>query len=59
MTTYVFDGVEVQKTGRTAKRKLKSGKFDELVEVTPENQNVGTWKKWAREADLFEVGETK
>lgn len=59
MTTYVFENVEVEKTGRTAQRKLKSGKTDELVEVTPADQNTGTWKKWAREADLFEVGETK
>ena len=56
MSTYVFDNVEVQKTGRTAQRILKSKKIDELVEITPVNTNIGTWKKWVREAELFAVG---
>jgi len=61
MTTYVFDNVEVKKTGRNAQRKLKSGKVEELFEITPVNENVGTWKKWVHEAELFAVksdGET-
>jgi hypothetical protein len=55
MTTYVFENAEVQKTGRVADRKLKSGKIDHLVEITPVDENVGKWKKWVREAELFEV----
>lgn len=54
--TYVLDNIEVKKTGRTAQKILKSGKVDELVEVTPVDQNVGQWKKWVRDAELFEVG---
>lgn len=53
--TYVLDNVEVRKTGRTAERKLKSGKVDHLLEVTPVNEHVGSWKKWVREEELFEV----
>ena len=56
-TTYVFENIEVKKTGRKAQRKLKSGKVDELVEITPVDEKVGTWKKWTRDAELFEVGE--
>ncbi len=55
MTTYVLDNVEVEKTGREATRTLKSNKVDALVEVTPVDRNVGSWKKWVREVELFEV----
>lgn len=55
MATYVFDNVEIKKTGRTAKRALKSGKVDELLEITPVDENIGKWKKWVRDAELFEV----
>lgn len=54
-TTYVYDNVEVMKTGRTATKDLRSGKTDELIEVTPKDTIVGAWKKWVREADLFQV----
>lgn len=54
--TYVLDNVEVKKTGRTASKKLRSGKVDELFEVTPVDEKIGTWKKWVRDAELFEVG---
>lgn len=53
--TFVFDGVEVRKTGRTAKRRLTSGKEDIQVEVTPVHTTSGSWKKWARENELYEV----
>lgn len=52
---YVYDNVEVVKTGRTAKKALRSGKVDELFEVTPVEAFDGTWKKWVREGELFEV----
>lgn len=55
MTTYVFDNVEVKKTGRNAQRKLKSGKVDELFEITPVDEHVGQWKKWVHEVELFAV----
>ena len=52
---YVYDNVEVIKTGRTAKKPLRSGKVDELFEVTPVEAFDGTWKKWVRDGELFEV----
>jgi hypothetical protein len=54
--TWVYDNVEVTKTGRIAQNKTRSGKSLELVEITPVDQRmVGTWKKWVRDSDLFEV----
>jgi len=53
--TYVFENVEVKMTGRKASNKLRSGKVDELVEITPTDSIVGSWKKWAREDVLFKV----
>lgn len=54
--SWVYDGVEVTKTGRVAHNTTRSGKPLELVEVTPVDQRlVGTWKKWAKETDLYEV----
>lgn len=52
---YVYDNVEVIKTGRSAKKPLRSGKVDELFEITPVETMDGTWKKWVREIELFEV----
>lgn len=54
-TTYVYENTEVKKTGRVAKKELKSGSVDQLVEITPSDPIVGGWKKWVREAELFEV----
>ncbi len=53
--TYVYENVEVKKTGRTAQKKLKSGSIDQLVEIAPIDTVIGSWKKWVREAELFEV----
>jgi hypothetical protein len=53
--TFVFENVEVKKTGRKATNKLRSGKVDELIEVTPTESSVGSWKKWVREDTLFKV----
>lgn len=53
--TYVYENVEVRKTGRRAERKLKSGKVDVVIEITPMDTIVGTWKKWVIEDTLFEV----
>ncbi len=54
---YLLDDVEVVKTGRTAKRKLKSNKVDERIEIKPANNEDGSWKKWVRENDLFTIEE--
>jgi hypothetical protein len=53
--SYVHDGTEVVKTFKKAERKLKSGKIDQVVEITPKEPQQGTWKKWVREDELFEV----
>lgn len=55
--TFVYDNIEIRKTGRKAERKLTSGKVDLLLEITPADPMSGSWKKWVREADLFEVVE--
>lgn len=61
--TYVFESVEVKKTGRTAKREMKlpNGKVHNtsvMVEITPVDSDLG-WKKWVDDAHLFIVEETK
>lgn len=55
--TYVYDNVEVKKTGRTAEKALRSGKVDYLVEITPVDSLDGSWKKWVRDTELFEVNQ--
>lgn len=55
ITTYVFENAEVRLTGRKAQNKLRSGKADILEEITPIDPMVGTWKKWVRLTQLFEV----
>lgn len=52
---YVYDNIEVTMTGRKAKKVLRSGNEDELFEVTPVHSVAGSWKKWVRKAELFEV----
>ncbi|MEM2159621.1 MAG: hypothetical protein QXN55_01550 [Candidatus Nitrosotenuis sp.] len=57
MSTYVFEGTEVKKTGRIASRSKKRrsrGELQEmemLVEVVPVDDPV--WKKWVKESELF------
>jgi len=57
MTTYVYENVEVKKTGRTGERALRSKKIDVVIEITPVNQSLAQWKKWVHENQLYEVGE--
>lgn len=53
--TYVFENVEVRKTGRKATSELRSGKIDVLYEITPVDLSVGSWKKWVRDDAMFKV----
>lgn len=53
--TYVYEQVEVKKTGRTAQNPLRSGRVDILHEITPVDAMVGSWKKWVREDVLYTV----
>lgn len=55
--TYLLDDVEVVFTGRTAKRTLKNDRIDERFEVTPAEKELGSWKKWVRKTDLYEIEE--
>jgi len=57
-TTYVFDNIEVRKTSRVAYNTLRSGKIDILIEITPVDQIVGSWKRWVKEESLFTVQPT-
>jgi len=58
MKTYVYTDTEVRLTGRTAKRKGPGGKEQELVEITPSDEDNGTWKKWVPMSVLFEIQST-
>lgn len=55
--TFVFENVEVRKTGRTAtKPALGLGKGNlTLVEVTPVSEFDGTWKRWVIPTSLFNI----
>lgn len=53
--SFVYDSIEVIKTGRTATRKLPSGKSQSVVEITPKDQTIASWKKWVNEQELFEI----
>lgn len=53
--TYVFENVEVRKTGRTAS-KPALGKGDlTLVEITPVSDFDGSWKRWVIPTSLFNI----
>ena len=53
--TFVLNEVEVVKTGRVAEKPVAGGKKLIVVEVTPLNQDDGTWKKWVSPAALFTI----
>lgn len=53
--TYLLDDIEVVLTGRTATRKLKRDRTDKRHEVTPSDNTSGSWKKWVRMTDLYEI----
>jgi hypothetical protein len=47
--------MEVRSTGRIAKKiNDPEGKFM-LIEVTPINEDDGTWNKWVPARDLYEI----
>ncbi len=60
MTKYVYEGTEVVLTGRKATRKIEgrgrvSGRVDTKHEVQPADPEMGSWKKWVRLEDLYEI----
>ncbi len=52
---YVYDNCEVVLTGRKSVKKLNSGREDILFEATPADRMSGSWKKWVRMSDLYEI----
>jgi predicted AlkP superfamily phosphohydrolase/phosphomutase len=66
--TYVYDGQEVRKTGRTARKKFKiTGRVGlskrqnqiqiEIEALKNPNSDAAPWKKWVREEELYQVDE--
>lgn len=56
--TFVYDGTEVRKTGRTAVRKISQAPGKQprellIVEITPVSEF--DWKKWVSPDQLYEV----
>jgi hypothetical protein len=59
METFVYDGAEVKKTGRTATKTFGTGarvKEMNLVEITPVDATFD-WKKWVRPEELYVIKE--
>ena len=57
--SYVYDGQEVRKTGRTAERHVPvPGKTAKrvltIIEITPVGDDFD-WKKWVSAEQLFEI----
>lgn len=61
-TTYIYDNIEVKKTGRIAQKKQKQKTTrsnrtpiieDVVFEITPSDPENGHWKKWVKDTDLY------
>ena len=64
--TYVYDGQEVRKTGRTARKKPRGQNLNRLsaareaIQIEIEalkdpNTDTTPWKKWVREEELYQI----
>jgi len=53
-TTYIFENVEVQLTGRVAEKTGRTRTYA-LVEITPVDKDGPTWFKWVEKNQLFTV----
>ncbi len=58
--SYVHNDTEVKLTGRTAERQIKgargkAGTSVMLHEITPVDIESGSWRKWVRMIDLYEI----
>ena len=61
MTTFVYDGEEVVKTGREAFRNVptpRGNKQLRVVEISPAS-DIGLWKKWVSPEELYQVVESE
>jgi len=54
-TQYLHDDAVVVLTGRVAKRTLKNNKIDERYEIKPADNGNGSWTKWVKKTDLYEI----
>ena len=52
--TYVYNELEVKKTGRTAEKPAGARNIV-VFEITPVNEDDGNWKKWVMQAALFTI----
>lgn len=58
---YVHNDTEVKLTGRAAEKLIpavgrkKEPRITYLYEITPTDPEVGSWKKWVRMVDLYEI----
>ena len=57
---YVYKETEVKLTGQTAERKLSGSRrggdrVDVIHEITPANDEDGSWKKWVHLKELYEI----
>ena len=57
---YVHNNIEVKLTGRVAIKRKQSGRnagkiISKKVEITPANENDGTFKMWVSMSDLHEI----
>ena len=60
MTSFVHDDIEVVLTGRIATRELAARgatkmRVDEKVEIKPKDDENGSWRKFVRMSDLYEI----
>lgn len=57
--TYLLNNIEVKPTERTAKKEIKrrigESTYKILHEVTPVDQEIGSWKQWVTLDELFVV----
>jgi hypothetical protein len=59
--SYVYNEVEVVLTGRKAAKEVKGSgrrvatKTHMLYEITPKNNDEGSWKRWVRITDLYQI----
>ena len=60
---YVYNDTEVKLTGRVAEKSVpavgrkstKEPRIINLYEITPTDPETGSWKKWVRMVDLYEI----
>lgn len=60
--TFVHEGVEVELTGRNAQRQTTRRttrgsvpRIEILVEIAPVDKETGSWKKWVKKEELYEI----